>query len=183
MTSLCLHCSWCAKRIWILAPGNEIIARRCPPGLLVKIRQAFPLESRAWKRWIRGASERWRAWNLLEFPAWRNASDVKQRLRCKYESGAQKVAVKSMYILLSISIQGLVSETLLLTNVVQRWSCIRLGGACISRFATSDYLAASLDVRRVIGLSGPSGMGTFPYDPVWISCAPQRKKWCLSQRP
>ena len=26
-------------------------------------------------------------------------------------------------------------------------------------------------------------MGTFPFNPVWISCAPQRKKWCLSQRP
>ena len=87
-----------------------------PLGLLVKIRQAFPLWSmnvQSVKKVISWCVHAWRAWGHVEFPAWRNASDcVKWRLRCKHESGAQKVAPKSVYILLPISIQGLVSETL-----------------------------------------------------------------------
>ena len=80
MTSSCMHCSWCAKRIWILALGTRSSRVVVPLGLLVKIRQAFPLKSQSMKKVNSWRVHAWRAWDLVEFPAWRNASDCETKI-------------------------------------------------------------------------------------------------------
>ena len=183
MTSSCMHCSWCAKRIWILALGTRSSRVVVPLGLLVKIRQAFPLRSQSMKRWSRGASMREGPGTTWNFPrgetrliVWNEDWDVNMKVALK--KWRLNRCIFFYRFLFKDSYQRLYAD--------QRSPKEKLYPSWRSMYLTLRHFGLSgrfSEVRRVIGLNGPSEVGTFPYDPVWISCAPQRKKWCLSQRP
>ena len=138
---------------------------------------------RAWKRWSRDASMREEPGATWNFPrgetrltVWNEDWDVNM-----------KMALKKWRLNRCIFFYRFLSKDLyqrLYAN--QRNPEEKLYPSWKSMYLTLCHFGLSYCFskrKRVISLNGSSQMGTCPFDPVWISCAPQREKWYLSQRP